>query len=182
MNNHSLKIKGFTLVEIMVSLSIFMIIMVIALGALVSASNDAGNARALRSAMDNVNFAMESMTRSLRTGSEYYCSNTITLPFSSATTRDCNGESGIAFMPATSTNQDTAYISNNGALQVCHPNCVDITSPDVSIDMLKFFVKGTSTTDNIQPSIYIIMKGTVTIKGVPNTFAIQTMVSQRSSE
>jgi Tfp pilus assembly protein PilE len=67
------KTTGFTLVEIMVATSIFMIIMLVALGALISSSDTAKKSQALRTAMDNVNFAMESMTRSLRMGTDYYC-------------------------------------------------------------------------------------------------------------
>jgi hypothetical protein len=57
-----------------------------------------------------------------------------------------------------------------------------MVSRDVDIQTLKFFVNGTDISDQTQPSVYISIKGTVTVKGVPNTFAIQTMASQRSSE
>jgi hypothetical protein len=47
---------------------------------------------------------------------------------------------------------------------------------------LKFFVEGSSTTDTKQPSVYIIMKGTVTVKGQLTSFIMQTLASQRSTE
>ena len=34
--------------------------------------------------------------------------------------------------------------------------------------------------DKTQPSVYIIMEGTVMVKGVPTSFAIQTLASQRN--
>jgi type II secretory pathway pseudopilin PulG len=86
------KTTGFTLVEIMVATSIFMIIMLVALGALISSSDTAKKSQALRTAMDNVNFAMESMTKSLRMGTDYYCvlsSSSVSLPVSIGTYSDC---------------------------------------------------------------------------------------------
>lgn len=198
-NKDNIHQSGFTLIEIMVATSIFLIIMLVALGALVSSSNAAKKAQALRSAMDNVNFAMESMTRSLRMGSDYSCvpfGTSVFLPASN--NADCvNGGGAIIFTPANNPigshpagSRDTAYVlkSRQGSdpetfvLQRCDPSCVDMISPNVNIDKLTFFVKGTDVADTIQPSVYILMKGTVIVKGIPNSFAIQTMASQRSAE
>lgn len=195
------KTKGFTLIEIMVATSIFMVIMLIALGALISSSDTAKKSQALRSAMDNVNFAMESMTRSLRMGSDYTCvisGDSISIP--AAANADCAlGGGAIVFTPAdhAAGSRNAAYTLNprgdgTFVLRRCTPNpitnaieCIDMVSRDVDVQTLKFFVNGVNGTDpfdKIQPSVYIIIKGTVTVKGVPNTFAIQTMASQRSSE
>lgn len=191
------KNKGFTLVEIMVATSIFMVIMLVALGALISSSNTAKQAQALRLAMDNINFAMESMTRSLRMGTNYACitSTTFSLPMPSTSTSDCpiggSGGVAVAFTPALHDPLaiDTAYVvadrnngSNTSSLQRCDPKCVDLVSPDVNIKKLTFYVTGSNLADTIQPSVYILIKGTVTVKGTENSFAIQTMASQRSGE
>ncbi len=191
--------KGFTLVEIMVATSIFMIIMLIAMGALISSSDTAKKAQALRIAMDNVNFAMESMTRSIRMGTDYYCVDAGgIIPFGATTNRDCSlsGSGGGALLftpPLHPTPRDTAYkitprltggYDTNGtfSLQSCSPACVDLVAQNVDVQTLNFFVNGSSPTDKIQPSVYIIMKGVITIKGEANAFAIQTMTSQRSTE
>ena len=60
--------------------------------------------------------------------------------------------------------------------------CVDIVSRDVNIDILKFYVRGSKFDDNIQPSVRILIRGKVTIKGIEKTFSLQTMASQRSTE
>lgn len=206
MKKNSLKIKGFTLIEIMVATSIFMVIMLIAMGALISSSDTAKKAQALRSAMDNVNFAMESMARSLRTGTNYECipsgnfilPRTAGAPFNFA---DCtlagSGGSAVSFMPANNppsdphTLQDTAYLfkartdgSGTSVIQKCTTTlgCVDIVASNVDIKQATFYVAGSDPTDAAQPSVYITIKGTVKVKGVDNAFAIQTMASQRSSE
>ena len=196
-NNLQIKSKGFTLVEIMVATSIFTVIMLIAIGSLVVASDSAKKSQALQSAMDNVNFALDSMTRSLRMGTHYSCIMTPNLTWPLPDANDCiNGGGGIGFVPASdsSSTPDMAYIANASsrgdgttALQRCDKttsSCIDMVANNVDVKTLKFFVRGASPygTDYIQPSVYIIMKGTITIKGQPSSFAIQTMASQRTSE
>lgn len=188
-NENKKKNSGFTLIELMVATSIFIIIMLAAMGALFMLLDAAKSSRALRSAMDNVNFSMESMTRSIRMGTNYYCGG-ITMD-DLISTKDCpNGGTLISFVPqplqgVTATSRVGYQISNDGKGIVkrydsSNSSGVPIVSPDVQIDTLKFFVKGSDNTDTIQPSVYIIMKGTVMVRGVPTSFALQTMASQRN--
>ncbi len=193
------KNKAFTLVEIMVATSIFMMIMLVALGALITSSDTAKKSQALRSAMDNVNFAMESVVRSLRSGTDYTCITSGSFILPGSPTPDCplgtSGGTAIVFTPAKHTTQrDTAYVLNTRAngtkvLQRCYLSnpCVDIVSPDVDVEKLSFFVNGSHSEtnvpdDKVQPSVYILVKGNVVFKGQSNSFAIQTNVSQRSAE
>jgi type II secretory pathway pseudopilin PulG len=180
---------GFTLIELMVATSIFISIMLMAMGTLIISSDTNKRAEQLRLSMDNVNFAMESMTRSIRMGSNYYCSDSnIPLDLSSGG-NDCpNGGKIFTFTPADNMNKMggnlIAYQLSEDSLQRCSDssNCENMTSPGVKIDYLRFFVNGTSTGDFMQPSAYIVMKGSVTVKGETTSFALQTMASQRSSE
>jgi prepilin-type N-terminal cleavage/methylation domain-containing protein len=68
--------RGFTLVEMIVSLAIFSVVAVIAIGALLKVIDANKKAQSIQSSVTNLNFAMESMSRDLRTGTNYYCSNT----------------------------------------------------------------------------------------------------------
>lgn len=199
--------KGFTLIEMLVATAIFMSIMLMAMGSLVVSSNAAKKAQALHSSMENVNFAVASMARSLRTGSQYVCrtgtadysfdgvtpyhlidSANPNCPLSSNTPGDI-----VVFVPSIDkTNPPTSGVAfmkvdrgdGTSTLQRCNldNDCVDIVSSDVDVQDLKFFVQGASTDDGIQSSVYILMKGVVTIKNEATPFAIQTMVSQRSAE
>ena len=182
------KNNGFTLVELMVATSIFIVILIVIIGSLITSSDSSKKAQALRFAMDNVNFAMESMSRSIRTGTNYYCANEI--PFSVTGTSDCpSGDIFIAFNPQNSTSY-VAYAkvprgNDTFTLKRCDIDndiCTEMVSSEVDIEALKFFVKGSDKTDDIQPSVYILMKGTINIKGVPTSFAIQTMASSRTLE
>ncbi len=67
------KSKGFTLVEIIVSLAIFSIVAVVALGALVKIVSANKKAQTLQSAITNLNYAMESISREMRVGKIYNC-------------------------------------------------------------------------------------------------------------
>lgn len=179
---------GFTLVELMVASSIFAMIMLVSIGALLTTFGTAKNSRALRIAMDNVNFAMESMTRSIRTGTDYTCieqGGSVNISGDDVEPLDCpNGGILIAFTPQQgSPFSRVAYQLSDNTLKRYDnltPTGVPIVSSDVEIEQLNFIVNGSPRDDNIQASVYIIMKGTVTVKGNPISFAIQTMASQRN--
>ncbi len=205
------KNNGFTLIELMVASSIFAIIMLISIGALLTVFGTAKNSRALRLAMDNVNYAVESMTRSIRMGTNYTCvesGSQINLN-GNPDPRDClEGGSFLAFIPQDgSQDQRVGYqlakisqvssdVDNKdgGGEAVDHgknltlkrydnksnSSGVPIISPDVSIQRLNFIVKGSAPDDGIQASVYIIMEGSVMVKGTPVSFSIQTMASQRN--
>jgi len=191
------KNKGFTLIELMVATSIFVVIMLASMGSLFTLLDASKNARALRTAMDNVNFAMESMTRSIRMGTNYICADSGTsvnmnnLDTASNCPSSDQGGTLVAFVPqpqgvipATSRVVyklgGTESDGTRSLLRCDDSGCVDIVSEGVNIERIKFFVKGSESNDNIQASVYIIMKGTVLVKGVPTSFALQTMASQRN--
>ncbi len=65
--------KGFTLIEMIVSLGIFSIVAVVALGALIKIISANKKAQTLQSAMTNLNYALESMSREMRMGNNFSC-------------------------------------------------------------------------------------------------------------
>jgi prepilin-type N-terminal cleavage/methylation domain-containing protein len=67
------KNNGFTLVEMIVSLAIFSVVAVVALGALVKIISANHKAQSLQSALTNLNFGLESMSRELREARTYHC-------------------------------------------------------------------------------------------------------------
>ena len=187
--------KGFTLIEIMVATSIFVIVMLASMSSLFVMLDAAKNSKALRFAMDNVNFALESMTRSIRMGTNYYCGTMGEYVDTSdlSSTKNCsnldtNGGTLLAFKSqyATDDNKIVYKLSRgsngNSYIARCESgnSCVSIVSPDVNIEKLKFFVDGANDSDNKQANVYIIIKGTVMVKGVPTSFAIQTLASKRN--
>lgn len=178
--------NGFTLIELMVATSIFVIVMLLSMSSLLVLINESKNSRTLRLAIDNVNFSMESITRSIRMGKNYYCGGTITVGVDE--TNDCSaGGTSISFVPQGGVSrvgynlrtQNINGVSVNTIEKCDTSSCVPIVSPDVNIEKLKFFVRG-SAFDNTQASVYIIIKGTVLVKNLPTSFSLQTMASQRN--
>src|SRR5437868_2432209 len=82
--------KGFTLIEVLVSVMIFSIVMTVALRALLSMSESDRRAEAMKSVINNLNFALDSMVRDIRTGYNYHC-GTSGADLSTPGTQDCAG-------------------------------------------------------------------------------------------
>ena len=70
------KVGGFTLIEMMISLGIFAIVLSVSVGALLSMVSSNRKTQSLRSAMDNLNLAMEEMSRNIIQGRKYHCGET----------------------------------------------------------------------------------------------------------
>lgn len=188
--NHN---SGFTLIELMVATSIFMMVILSALGALMITSNAAKESKALRYAMDNVNFAMDTMTRNIRLGSDFHCTDPlpgILVPVN--TPLDCPlGKSRIIFtkpdspMGSFDVSYQIAFGPKGGhVVEKCDSKagCAPITAPEVDITDLKFVVRGSDPVDYIQPSVEILLQGNVTISGKVTTFSLQSLASQRTFE
>jgi prepilin-type N-terminal cleavage/methylation domain-containing protein len=67
---------GFTLIEIIVSLALFAVVAVVAVGAFLKIVDADRRAQAIESAVNDTNFALESMVRDIRVGSDYECIST----------------------------------------------------------------------------------------------------------
>ena len=184
--HHTAPNRGFTLVEMMVSVALFAVVMVVSAGALLSLATANRKAQALQSVMNNLNITLDSMVRSIREGSNYHCGTTgiITTP------RDCGtGDEYLAilphglsvqrvyrFVPPTGTQSGYIERSENGGA-----NYVRITATEVSITDMKFFVVGTTPGDTQQPKVVVILKGTaggINTK-ITTTFHIQATAVQR---
>lgn len=66
--------RGFTLIEIIVSLAIFAVVAVVAAGSFLKVIDANKKAQTIKTAVNNLNFILESMSREIRMGSNYYCS------------------------------------------------------------------------------------------------------------
>lgn len=186
MKIHSLnKNKGFTLVELIVSVSLFAVIMLISMGSILSVFEANRKSQSLRAVMDNLNFTLEAMTRTIRFGTNYHCdytAGTLTSP------RDCvAGATSISVLDSSGLNQVTYKLSNNRIARTINGGAdYYLTSSDVTIQNLKFYVFGSTkystSADLYQPQVIVVVGGYAGSSTRPtsqSSFSLQTTVSQR---
>ncbi len=172
---------GFTLVELMVSMSIFVVIMLLVMGAVLSILNINSKAQSAKTAMDNLDFALESVSRTVRFGTNFHCglSGTLTAP------QNCS--SGDTSLTVTASDGSlVTYTVTGGALtrSVNSGTALALTSPEVTISNIKFYVFGAPAygVDYLQPRVTIAVAG---LAGSANktitqtSFQLETTVSQR---
>jgi prepilin-type N-terminal cleavage/methylation domain-containing protein len=201
-NFYSTKKRGFTLIETMIAMAIFIFVVTIGMGALLNVSLIHEKSQDMRSVMDNLSFIMEDMSRNLRTGYNYHCGNIS----GAETLQNCTPPNGggvassvIFFKPATIASSDANPFDLWGYEIVLDANgttydidkttnggqsWVSLNPEAIQIDPTHsgFSVVGTlppSGSNNQQPFVTIRLVGTVTYQGVSNSFSIQTSVSQR---
>lgn len=190
--------RGFTLIEMMVSVGLFAVVMLVCVGALLSLVNANRKAQALQSVMNNLNIAVDDMVRSIRRGNTFHgaigdgtCGGT-----DYSVTHDCpSGGSAFAFEPY---GGDTSTPLNNwvyifdddgtycGEGRLCKSenggaSFLGITASEITIDDMQFFVVGTTRGDTIQPKVVMVVKGSAGVLGssARTTFHIQATAVQR---
>lgn len=187
------KNKGFTLIEMLVALSLFTIVMTIVVGSLLVLIDGNRQLQGEQSVMTNLSFAMDSMTREIRTGKNYYCANSFG---GSQLTPDANqdcmaGNNGISFIEAGgsitgATDGRIAYYFDSGnktLMRKVGDTAQSIVSNGISIDEAKFFVTGSDnfnqTSDVNQPAVTIIIKASETGIVGEKPYILQTTITQR---
>src|SRR3989344_1820173 len=189
--------RGFTIIEILISVSIFAVVMVIALGALLMMSESNRRAEALKSVINNLNFSLDSMTRAIRTGGYYDCTlGAVPLSenhLTAGNAEDCPPGGATKFAFETAENVTIVYCRGNAKpTPVCSNSGVAIlrsvqgaalqaiTSPEVKITNFKFYVRGAPAGDSTQPIVSVLLSGLVKASGNANSvFNIQTSATQR---
>jgi len=176
--------KGFTLVELIVAISIFILIMTVSMGSIISVFNANRKSRTLKASLTNLNIALESMSKEMRFGKNYHCA-TAGAPGTLTQTQNCSsGGTLLSFL--SSNNVQTTYRFNNQAIEKqvgIGGTWIVLTSPEVTIDDSAFYTvgAGTSGIDALrQPKILMRIKGHAGSDKNRTNYTLQTLVSQRS--
>ena len=185
---------GFTLVELMVSLTIFITVVIAAVGSLYAVNNSSRKVQAMRGVLDNLTFAIESISRTVRTSNSVVCGGSLNLsgdpncPFSSQVVNSMILVDSTIGIHQLVEYRLGFYPSGNGTIQKrvqensIWTNWVSLTSSEINIQHLYFYVDGAAPGDSSQTSVQVFVQGVATVNGTNSPFAIQTYVSERVSE
>lgn len=163
-------LKGYSLVELIVAVGIFSMVMLIVTGVYLSLISYDRQARAINQLVANLSFALESMGRNIRTGTDYPTTCGV-VPCSSFAFETSNGES-------------VSYALSGGRLTVTVDGFTSpITDEAITITNVRFYVRGAGTTganEVVQPRVTILVNGTMpTDAGKDVDFVLQTTATQR---
>jgi len=180
---------GFSLVEMLVAVGIFMSIMTIAISSLISIIGANKKAQAIKSTIDSVTFVLEDISRDMRIGTDYKCSSDGV----SFTNSDNVCILGTPFVRYTNSlgNQITYKFDNSILTKEDSASgiIVDLISQDsdVNITNMKFYVIGAENeiaplqSNRTQPRTIITISGLISVKGSDDSlFNLQTSISQRT--
>jgi Tfp pilus assembly protein PilW len=188
----SKKESGYTIIETMIAVSIFLVVIMYGMGSLLNANVLHRKSQDMRSILDNLNFVVEDISRNLRTGHSYQCfSGAESLsPDTLSTPKSCASGWGLAFEasegdPETYDDQWVYYISNDGKVFKSTTGAnsfIQLTPDEVVVDAISSFaVLGAEppSTNTQQPLVLIKLVGSITTREITTPFSLQTSISQR---
>ena len=172
--------KGFLLIELMVSMSVFTVIMLIVAGSIISVLDANSRNQNKKIALDNLNYVIESMSRDIRYGTTYRCSMSgdLNQPLNCAT-----GFYAFAFKDSNNNNIIYTSSSNKIIRSINGGSWQDVTSnQEIIIEGLYFRVVGALPygSDYLQPMVIVNVSGYVGSEvNTRSYFDLQFTVSQR---
>lgn len=193
--------KGFTIIEVMITISLFTLFIITGIGALLNASYYHKQNQKFSSIMDTLSFIMDDMSTNLRTGSAYVCGaedigdpqnpdcdiNSHVLSFTNNNTTVVGGEKWIYAFTQGADGYGDLKKSTDGSWPLSSNDNFNLNPQEVRFDANSGFkvvgaLPATITggpTDQIQPYIVINLSGVVIFRGKEIPFSLQTSVSQR---
>ncbi|MBP9757777.1 MAG: type II secretion system protein [Candidatus Pacebacteria bacterium] len=179
---------GFTLIEMIVSVGLFGIVMMVSVTALVALVDANRKAQALQSVINNLNIAIDGMSRSIREGSNYRADGNCS--GNTGGVNDCTGGGTIIYFEhfggdPLDTADDWIYEFRDGRIFKSTTGStadeVAITAAEVTIESVKFYVFGSTRGDSVQPKVMVVIKGSAgtTKANVKTTFHVQSTAVQR---
>lgn len=201
-------LTGFTLVEMLVSIAVFMSVMVVAMGSLISIINANRKSQAIKNTVDNITFVLDSISRKVQLGDDYRCSEGVPIDFV-CSGEGCNCPIGGDAIQYYDKNKDRviqyAFIKEpnegDGNIQqrICSEfgnTCTDwsntwqnLTGPVSNVDIknMTFYVLGVGTEESLtgdrrQPRVIITAEGSAGPETSGSNFILQTSISKTGRE
>jgi prepilin-type N-terminal cleavage/methylation domain-containing protein len=172
-------IRGFTLIELIVSIGLFAVVMTLAAGAYITVISINDQTEGITTNIDNAASALDLMTRTIRTGTQYGCPHAGT---------DC-ADGGSTFSVTDSSGDQVSYTETNGVIyQTTNGGSpVPLTDPSITITSLVFYAVGTAPYsadgDTQQSRVTIVISGTVpSAPGKQVSFTVETGATMRGPD
>lgn len=197
--------RGFTLLEMTVSIGLFAAIVLILFSTLISLSQEAKLAQANRTVIGNLGATIESMARGIRMGKDFVCNPNPTsfplyagfMPTNNCVMLNADGEGGssgvgtqsnyFAYVPIQPPPVFPVVFRLNEATQAIERSVqggapgtfTRFTAEEIKIDRLKFYVSQVGSGQ--QPMITILMGGYTDInRSADSRFDVQITVAART--
>lgn len=183
---------GFSLVELLVSLSLFTIVLTMAVGSLLVLIDANAKAQNMQQVMTNLSFALDNIAREVRTGRGLYCSSSDIDPdLDPEATNDCTSGTYLSIVEGgesltsgeTSARITFRYDEDQQSIdrRVADGPWYAITSANVTItDMFFYVADSTVDGDDKQANVTIYISGHA--GGLPTvdaSFEVETTVARR---
>ena len=165
--------RGYTLIELVVAVGLFALVMTLASGAYLLMMDLNRQTQDVATGVNSLSFALETMTRNIRTGTAYSCgvygSGDCLGGDEVFSFKDVNGTI-VTYARGTQGTDSAGSITENGVV---------LTDPTVNITGLTFYVSGTETVasgDYLQPRVTIVVSGTASsrVGKTSQSFTIET--------
>ncbi|OGG47942.1 hypothetical protein A3D66_01420 [Candidatus Kaiserbacteria bacterium RIFCSPHIGHO2_02_FULL_50_9] len=165
--------RAFTLVELLVSVGIFSLVMLMAVSSLLSLVDVDRKAQSMKSVMNNLNFAMESMSREIKTGQFFESVDNYTFTYD-----DRQGRKVTYSLP-----EHQILRSIDGGFPVpLTASEVVVENRDLGIPLFSLVGENCKqgSGDVQQPYVLIRIKGNMKFsEKIKSSFSVQTTASQR---
>lgn len=192
--------SGFSLVEMLVAIGVFMSVMTIAITSLISIINANKKAQSIKNTIDSVTFAVEDISRDMRTGTDYQCSQDGNF---SGGKKDCpTGGVAVRYINHSDPSKDVGveykYDSSTHELirnkfdagfsnRTTHDFLISSDS-NAKVSNMEFYVIGADdelnsvVAERTQPRVIVTVSGLISTAGSSDvsSFNLQTSVSQRA--
>ena len=170
-------LTGYTLVELIVAIGLFSLVMLLASSSYLLMIGINRQTQGITTGINNLSFALSTMTRSIRTGTDYNCASSGDCVFGGTlfTFTDENGKS-VTYTRG-------IQQGSNGQFGTITRNDQIITDSSVNIKSLIFYTFGTNPDDANQPHVIIIVSGEVSYAaGKVEEFTVETGATMRGSD
>jgi len=173
--------KGFTLIEILVASTVFLIIISITSGIFVSLVGHQKRAMAYQELLSQTSYVIEYMGRALRMAKR--ATDDSCLSVAGLNYENPGSDTKIKFINRSESDICQEFSLNGGQLEESKDggaSFTPLTSDKFQINSLKFELSGESGADTLQPRVTIFLEIQVKEEGEQPKIQIQTTISQMS--